>query len=132
MFKMILAVALGGALGATGRFLVGKMMFRLMGPGFPWGTLTVNILGSFIIGVVVTILAARYSLSHHWQGFLVIGVLGGFTTFSAFSMEVGLMLERDEIALAGTYAVSSLILGVAALFLGLYAGRYLAYYHPLT
>lgn len=124
--KMILAVAAGGSLGAVGRFLVGKMMFRLMGPGFPWGTLTVNILGSFAIGIVVTLLASRYDLAHHWQGFLVIGVLGGFTTFSAFSMEVGLMLERQEITQAALYAMGSLMLGVAALFMGLYAGRYLA------
>jgi len=124
--KMILAVATGGALGATGRFLVGKMMFRLMGPGFPWGTLTVNIIGSFVIGVTVTLLASRYNLAHHWQGFLVIGVLGGFTTFSAFSMEVGLMLERHEITNAALYAMGSLFFGVAALFMGLYAGRYLA------
>lgn len=124
--KMILAVATGGALGATGRFLVGKMMFRLMGPGFPWGTLTVNIIGSFAIGIIVTLLATRYNLAHHWQGFLVIGVLGGFTTFSAFSMEVGLMLERHEITHAALYALGSLCLGVAALFMGLYAGRYLA------
>lgn len=124
--KMILAVAAGGALGATGRFLVGKMMFRLMGPGYPWGTLTVNIIGSFVIGVVVTLLATRYNLAHHWQGFLVIGVLGGFTTFSAFSMEVALMLERHEITNAALYAGTSLIFGVGALFMGLYAGRYLA------
>lgn len=123
--KMILAVATGGALGATGRFLVGKLMFKLMGPGFPWGTLTVNIIGSFVIGLIVTLLATRYNLAHHWQGFLVIGVLGGFTTFSAFSMEVGLMLERHEITHAALYAMGSLIFGVAALFMGLYAGRYL-------
>jgi CrcB protein len=123
--KMILAVAAGGSLGAVGRFLVGKMMFKLMGPGFPWGTLTVNILGSFAIGIVVALLATRYNLAHHWQGFLVIGVLGGFTTFSAFSMEVGLMLERHEISQAALYAMGSMFFGVAALFMGLYAGRYL-------
>lgn len=123
---MILAVATGGALGATGRFLVGKLMLRIMGPGFPWGTLTVNIAGSFLIGLMVTLLAARYNLSHIWQGFLVTGVLGGFTTFSAFSLEVGLMLERHEITTAGFYAMGSILFGVAALFLGLYAGRYLA------
>ncbi len=126
MMKMILAVATGGALGATGRFLVGKAMLRLMGSGFPWGTFTVNIIGSFAIGLVVTLLAARYNLSHHWQGFLVMGVLGGFTTFSAFSMEVGLMIERNEITNAAFYAGGSLIFGVAAMFMGLYAGRYLA------
>jgi len=123
MMKMILAVAAGGAFGATGRFLVGRMMLRLMGPGLPWGTFTVNIIGSFIIGVAVTLIAARFSLAHHWQAFLVIGVLGGFTTFSSFSMEVGLMLERNEIAHAAIYAGSSLFLGVMALFMGLYLGR---------
>lgn len=125
MTKMILAVAAGGALGATGRFLVGRMMLRLMGPGLPWGTFTVNIAGSFIIGLMVTLLAARFSLAHHWQAFLVIGILGGFTTFSSFSMEVGLMLERHEIIPAAIYAGGSLFLGVAALFTGLYLGRFL-------
>jgi len=72
------------------------------------------------------LLAARYNLSHTWQGFLVTGVLGGFTTFSAFSLEVGLMLERHEISQAALYAAGSIIFGVAALFLGLYAGRYMA------
>ena len=124
--KMILAVATGGALGATGRFQVGKMMLRLMGPGFPWGTFTVNIVGSFVIGIVVALLATRFNLSHHWQGFLVIGVLGGFTTFSAFSMEVGLMVERHELTHAALYSMGSVIFGVGALFMGLYAGRYLA------
>lgn len=124
--NMILAVAAGGALGAVGRFLVGKMMLRLMGSGFPWGTLTVNILGSFAIGLIVTLLAIRYNLSHQWQGFLVVGILGGFTTFSAFSLEVGLMLERHEMMNAAFYISASLTFGVAALFLGLYAGRSLA------
>ena len=123
MMNMILAVGAGGAIGAVGRFMVGRAMLRLMGPGFPWGTLCVNLTGSFIIGVSVTLLASRYSLSHSWQGFLVVGVLGGFTTFSAFSLEVGLMLERHEITQAALYAGGSLIFGVVALFLGLYAGR---------
>ena len=88
--NMIFAVAAGGAIGATGRYLVGRLMFNIMGPGFPWGTLTVNILGSFIIGLMVELLALRFSLSHEWQGFIIIGLLGGFTTFSALSLEVGL------------------------------------------
>ena len=126
MITTILAVAAGGALGAASRFLVGRMMLRVMGPGLPWGTFTVNISGSFLIGLLVTFVAARFSLSHHWQAFLVIGVMGGFTTFSSFSMEVGLMLERHEITHAAIYAGGSLILGVLALFMGLYTGRYLA------
>lgn len=121
--NMIFAVAAGGALGATGRYLVGRLMFNLMGPGFPWGTFTVNIVGSFLIGLVVELLAIRFSLSHEWQGFLVIGILGGFTTFSAFSLEVGLMLEKGQLSTAALYAFGSMFIGVAALFAGIFAGR---------
>jgi fluoride exporter len=95
----------------------------VMGPGFPWGTLSVNILGSFLLGFIVNLMATRYSLSHIWQGFLVIGVLGGFTTFSAFSLEVALMLQKNEIGAAAFYAFGSILIGVLALFAGLYAGR---------
>lgn len=121
--NMILAVAAGGAIGATGRFLVGRLMFNIMGPGFPWGTLTVNVVGSFLIGLTVQLLAMRYNLSHEWQGFLIIGVLGGFTTFSAFSMELSLMIEKGQLSTAALYAFGSLFVGVAALFIGIYAGR---------
>jgi len=123
--NMIFAVAAGGALGATGRFLMGKLMLRLLGPAFPWGTFSVNVIGSFLIGLLVTLLAAKTNLSHSWQGFIVVGFLGGFTTFSAFSMEVGLMLERHALTQAALYAFGSLFIGVLALFAGLYAGRYL-------
>ena len=121
--NMIFAVAAGGALGATGRYLVGKLMLNLMGPGFPWGTFTVNIIGSFFIGFIVELMAIRFNLSHEWQGFLVIGILGGFTTFSAFSLEVGLMLEKDQFSVAALYAFGSMFMGVAALFAGIFAGR---------
>tara|TARA_R110002096_G_scaffold428927_1_gene641284 strand:- start:114558 stop:114929 length:372 start_codon:yes stop_codon:yes gene_type:complete len=120
---MIVAVAAGGAIGAVARFLVGRGMFHLMGPGFPWGTLTVNILGSFLIGLMVELFALRYSLSHEWQGFIIIGILGGFTTFSAFSLEVGLMIEKGQISTAALYALGSMFVGVVALFAGLFAGR---------
>jgi len=121
--NMILAVAAGGALGATGRYLVGRLMFNIMGSDFPWGTLTVNILGSFIIGLMVELLALRFSLSHEWQGFIIIGILGGFTTFSAFSLEVGLMIEKGQLSTAALYAFGSMFVGVAALFGGIFAGR---------
>ena len=119
----ILAVAAGGAIGATGRFLVGKIMLDLMGPGYPWGTLTVNIIGSFLIGVMLELFAFKFSLSHEWQLFLVVGILGGFTTFSAFSLEVGLMLQKDEFASAALYAVGSVLLGLLAFFAGVFAGK---------
>lgn len=121
--NMILAVAAGGAIGATGRFLMGRAMLGIMGPGFPWGTFSVNIIGSFFIGFLVEILAIRYDLSHAWQGFLVIGILGGFTTFSAFSLEVALMIEKNEISTALLYSIGSLVIGVLALFAGLYIAR---------
>jgi fluoride exporter len=121
--NMIVAVAAGGAIGAVARFLVGRGMFHLMGPGFPWGTLTVNIVGSFLIGLMVELFALRYSLSHEWQGFIIIGILGGFTTFSAFSLEVGLMIEKGQISTAALYALGSMFVGVVALFAGLFAGR---------
>lgn len=121
--NVIFAVAAGGALGATGRFLVGKMMLELMGPGYPWGTLTVNILGSFLIGMLLEVFALKFSLSHEWQAFLVVGILGGFTTFSAFSMEVGLMLQKDEFTSAVIYALGSVLLGLMAFFAGMFAGK---------
>jgi len=121
--NMILAVASGGAIGAVARFFVGKGVLNLMGPGLPWGTFTVNILGSFIIGLLVEVLALRMHASHEWQGFLIVGVLGGFTTFSAFSLEVALMIEKGQITTAMGYAFASLFLSVVALFIGLYAGK---------
>lgn len=123
--NILFAVAAGGAVGATGRFLVGRAMFRLMGPGFPWGTLVVNIVGAFLIGLLVEVLALKFNLSPNWQAFLVVGVLGGFTTFSAFSLELGLMLQRGELTTAALYAVGSMVIGVLAMFAGLYAGRLL-------
>ena len=121
--NMILAVASGGAVGAVARFLLSKGMLNLLGPGFPWGTLAVNLLGSFMIGFLVEIFALRVNISHEWQAFIVIGFLGGFTTFSAFSLEVGLMIEKGQLTTAIFYALGSIFIGVVALFAGLYAGK---------
>lgn len=121
--NMILAVAAGGAIGAVLRLVVGRGMFYLMGSEFPWGTLVVNILGSFLVGLFVEILSLRYSLSHEWQGFIIIGVFGGFTTFSAFSLEVSLMIEKGDFSTAALYGLVSMFIGVLALFIGLFAGR---------
>ena len=121
--NMILAVAAGGAIGSVLRLLVGRGMFYLMGSEFPWGTLVVNILGSFLVGLFVEILSVRCSLSHEWQGFIIIGVFGGFTTFSAFSLEVSLMIEKGDFSTAALYGLVSMFIGVLALFIGLFAGR---------
>ena len=121
--RMILAVAAGGAVGAVGRYLIAAQALRLLGPNFPWGTLTVNVLGSFAMGVIVELSALRLSLSPPSRAFLVIGLLGGFTTFSAFSLDVRVLLERNEISRAALYALVSVVLSVGALFAGLAVTR---------
>lgn len=121
--KMILAVALGGALGASGRYLVAQQALRLLGPHFPWGTLTVNIAGSFAMGLLVELMALKIHLSPEVRVFLVTGVLGGFTTFSAFSLEVAVMLERHAYGPALAYILLSVLFSVGGLFLGLWLVR---------
>ncbi len=121
--KMILAVALGGALGASGRYLVAQQALRLLGPHFPWGTLTVNIAGSFAMGLLVELMALKIHLSPEVRVFLVTGVLGGFTTFSAFSLEVAVMLERHAYGPALAYVLLSVLFSVGGLFLGLWLVR---------
>lgn len=117
----LLQVALGGALGASGRYLTGVAASRLMGPGFPWGTLTVNILGSFVMGVIVVVLG-HYS-ANRFAPFLMTGILGGFTTFSAFSLDAVTLWERGQVSVAALYVGASVLLSLAALFAGLIFAR---------
>ena len=121
MILTVLQVALGGALGASGRYLTGVAMTSLMGRSFPWGTLTVNVVGSFLMGVLVVTLANLSAT--RFAPFLAIGVLGGFTTFSSFSLDAVTLYERGEVALAAGYVAASLILSIAALFAGLFLTR---------
>lgn len=119
----LFAIALGGAVGASGRHLFNLQAMRLLGLGFPWGTLGVNIIGSFIMGVLAESFALRFNVSAEMRSFLMTGVLGGFTTFSAFSLDAGVMIERNDFALAGLYIAASVVGSIAALFFGLYAVR---------
>ena len=121
--KFIAYAALGGAIGASGRYLIGLLAVRLFGLGFPYGTFIVNIVGAFLMGVLIEALALRFNGSQELRVFLATGVLGGFTTFSAFSLEVANMIERDQWSLASGYALLSVVLSVVALFAGLYCGR---------
>lgn len=118
-----LAIAAGGAIGAVMRHYLASFIMRLTGSGFPYGTLTVNIAGSFMMGLVVSLLALKFSPGGAFRAFLTVGLLGGFTTFSAFSMEAALMIERHETGAAALYIVLSVALTLAGLFAGLALGR---------
>ena len=119
----ILYIGVGGALGAMARYLMAGLVQRGVGGAFPWGTLAVNILGAFVMGLIVELAARLWSMSPDLRAFLTSGVLGGFTTFSAFSLETGLMIEKGDWASAATYIVASVLLCVLALFLGLWLIR---------
>lgn len=120
----LLLVSLGGAVGAGTRHLVGQAALRHLGTAWPYGTLTVNILGGLAMGLLVGWLAlAQRADATDLRMLLGVGALGGFTTFSAFSLEVMLMIERKAWSQAGAYAALSVIGAVAALAIGLWIGR---------
>jgi len=114
-------VALGGALGAMGRYLTGIAAVRLIGHGFPWGTLAVNVIGSVLMGALVVVLA--HLSATRLAPFLMTGVLGGFTTFSAFSLDTVTLIERGQMGLALAYVAGSVALSLGGLWLGLIAAR---------
>ena len=122
----IFLVMLGGAIGAGFRYHIGTVALRNLGPGFPFGTLLVNLLGGLLMGVLAGVIARTPIEGEPLRLFLGVGVLGGFTTFSAFSLETFNMLSRGEYVMAGAYAVSSVAGSVLMLFLGLGLGRTLA------
>ena len=123
MDKLIL-VAAGGAVGAVARYLTGMAAVRSLGAAWPYGTLAVNVVGGFAMGLLVSALALRGGADQErWRLLLGVGVLGGFTTFSAFSLEVAMMIERREWASAFTYSTLSVVASVAALFAGMMLAR---------
>jgi fluoride exporter len=123
--KTLLVVAAGGALGASARYLVGIGSGRLLGYGFPYGTLIVNVVGCLIMGLLIEAMALRWTVGNELRAFLTVGILGGFTTFSAFSADFALLLERKQHLAAALYLGGSVGLSIAALFLGLAIVRWL-------
>lgn len=121
----LLLVMMGGALGAGARYLVGKALLGWLGPDYPWGTLAVNVLGGLAMGVLAGMLG-RMTAGDQARLFLAVGVLGGFTTFSAFSLELVTMLERGAMMTAMGYALASVAGAVVAVFAGLAMTRGLA------
>ncbi len=121
---VLLQVALGGALGASLRFLSGAMILRAMGSGFPYGTMFVNVVGSFLMGLLAFYLMERMDGSFsRYAPFLMTGLLGGFTTFSAYSLDALYLLERGRYASASVYMGGSVVLAIGALFLGMTIAR---------
>ncbi len=113
-----LIVFLGGGLGAAMRHGVNIASARAFGTGFPYGTLLINITGSLLMGLVAAYFAFKGDASQHWRLFLTTGILGGYTTFSAFSLDAALLYERGEVGAAATYVLLSVALSIAGLFAG--------------
>ena len=123
MVNALLAVAAGGVVGAVARYLVYVATGHLLGHGFPYATLIVNVVGSFAMGVLVETMALVWSTSTEMRLFLSTGILGAFTTFSTFSLDFATLYERREFELCALYTIASFVLSVSALFAGLHLMR---------
>lgn len=120
---VVLASAAGGTLGTIARYAVGVISLRLLGSGFPYGILFINISGSFLIGVFAELFALRWNASQEMRAFLTVGICGGYTTFSTFSLDFSVLLGRGHLLLGLLYVFASVIVGILALYGGLYLIR---------
>ncbi len=121
--QLIAAVALGGAIGSVARYLVGIGSGRLFGMAFPWGTLIINVTGSFLIGTFIALFATRWDLSQAARVFLTVGICGGYTTFSTFSLDAFYLMERGELLSSAAYMIASVVMSVAALVAAIHLVR---------
>jgi CrcB protein len=121
--RLVLYAAAGGAIGTVARHLANVGFGRWLGAGFPWSTLFVNVVGGFLMGAVIEALALRFDGSLELRTFIATGILGGFTTFSAFSMDAVLLMQRGETAMAAIYVSASVVLSILALLAGLWLTR---------
>lgn len=120
---ILLAVALGGALGSLLRYFVASAIQSAAAPGFPWGIFVVNISGGFVMGLIVELGALKLQISPEIRAFLTVGILGGYTTFSTFSLDSVLLIQRGAYVSAAAYIVGSTALSIIALFAGLWVVR---------
>jgi len=123
MISEIIAVFIGGAIGSVLRFLLSTGINQVLPKNFPWGILFVNVLGSFAIGLLVGLLVGRFDLNGFWRAGIFIGLLGGFTTFSSFSLDSVSLIQAGSYAIAATNIVASLLFSLLATALGLLLAR---------
>ncbi len=118
--KMLLAVAVGGAIGAVARYKTIGWVSHVAGHGFPWGTLTVNVVGSFLMGALIEAAALKQFMTPELRALLAVGVLGAFTTFSSFALDVATLWERGDSGATAAYIAASTACSILALFAGLW------------
>lgn len=121
----IVAIAGGGAVGALMRFWVAGWVYGLLGRGFPWGTLVVNVSGSLVMGLLYVLLVERMNVAPEWRALLLVGFLGAFTTFSTFSLETLNLIEDGQLLRAMMNVLLSVVLCIAAAWVGMVLGRQL-------
>lgn len=117
-WQQLALVMAGGALGAAGRFWIGGMLLRQLGSGFPWGTLAVNLIGSFAVGFLAIWLEGRGTAALWWRAFLIVGLLGGLTTYSALMLEMLIYTRSHRSVLALAYLAVTVLLGLALVWIG--------------
>jgi fluoride exporter len=126
MMPTLLWVALGGAIGSAARYEVNVWSGRMLSTEFPWHTFIVNVVGCFAMGILVALMALKLNVSNEARAFLTTGILGGFTTFSAYSLDFAVLMERKSYGAAAAYGAGSVALSLIAVFAGLSLVRTLA------
>ena len=121
--KILFAVAIGGAIGALARFQLSQLFMRFISGDFIYNILVINILGCFLMGISCEFLNNRLNIDGEWHAFFIVGVLGAFTTFSAFALDILILAERGNFLSAGVYILSSVIFSILGLLLGIYIMR---------